>query len=124
METLALIGRIVYAVPLIFSAANHFMAVDNMAGYAGSKGIPSPRLAVLGSGVWLIVGALGVLLNVQVVIAGILVAVFLVVTAVTMHNFWTVSDEQMKMVEMTQFMKNMMLAGAALAIAALLDLTA
>jgi len=63
------------------------------------------------------------LLNVQIVIAGVLLAVFLVATAVTVHDFWAISDEQIKMVVMTQFMKNMILAGAALAIAALLDLT-
>jgi hypothetical protein len=33
-----------------------------------------------------------------------------------MHNFWTISDEQAKQAEMTSFMKNIALAGAALII--------
>jgi putative oxidoreductase len=120
METLALIGRIVYSVLLIFMGANHFMNADTMTGYAQSKGVPAPRLAVLGSGAWLIVGCLGILLEIQPLIAGIMVAIFLVATAVMIHDFWAVDDEQVQMVEMTQFLKNMVMAAAALALAGLL----
>jgi uncharacterized membrane protein YphA (DoxX/SURF4 family) len=92
-----------------------------MAGYAQSKGVPYPRLAVLGSAVLLIVGLLGVIFDVQAFIGSILVAVFLAATAVMIHNFWTVEDQQAQTVEMTQFLKNIALAAATITIGALMS---
>jgi putative oxidoreductase len=46
-------------------------------------------------------------------------AVFLLISAVVMHDFWTVEDEQQQQTEMTQFLKNVVMAGAALAFLAL-----
>ncbi|MFB6177475.1 MAG: quinol oxidase, partial [Halobaculum sp.] len=46
------------------------------------------------------------------------VAAFLVVSAVLMHDFWAVPEEQQQD-EMTQFLKNAALAGGALAFLAI-----
>jgi uncharacterized membrane protein YphA (DoxX/SURF4 family) len=45
-------------------------------------------------------------------------AVFLLVSAVTMHDFWSVDDPEEKQSEMTSFLKNLYGAGAALALLA------
>jgi len=104
----------VLGVYYLFNALNHFRSLNMMAGYAGSKGVPAPKLAVAGTGVLLLLGGLSILLGVQPTIGVILIVVFLVPVAFMMHNFWAVQDPQMKMMEMVNFMKNIALAASAL----------
>ncbi|MFQ5409482.1 MAG: DoxX family protein [Anaerolineales bacterium] len=114
MEIAFLIGRIILGVYYIFMGINHFMRLEMMSGYAGMKGVPAPKLAVIGSGLLLLLGGLSILTGFQPVIGAILIVVFLVPVAFMMHNFWAVEDEQAKMAEMTNFMKNLALAASAL----------
>ncbi len=109
-----LVGRIVLGAYYLFNALNHFRNLNMLAGYAGSKGVPAPKLAVAGTGVLLLLGGLSILLGIQPTIGSILIVVFLVPVAFMMHNFWAVQDGQMKMMEMVNFMKNMALAASAL----------
>ena len=109
-----LIGRIIFGLLFLMFATNHFMQLENMTGYAASKGVPSPKLAVIVGGVLLLIGGLTILTGFQPLIGVIALVVFLIPVSFKMHDFWTVADEQMKVVEMTQFMKNMALLGAAL----------
>jgi uncharacterized membrane protein YphA (DoxX/SURF4 family) len=41
METLNLIGSIVVGLYFVFNGFNHFSQLNNMAGYAQSKGVPA-----------------------------------------------------------------------------------
>ena len=113
MEIAFLVGRIVLGVYYLFNASNHFRNLNMMAGYAGSKGVPAPKLAVAGTGLLLLLGGLSILLGYQPTIGAILV-IFLVPVAFMMHNFWAVQDPQMKMIETVNFMKNLALAASAL----------
>jgi putative oxidoreductase len=119
MDVVALIGRILFAALFIGSAFGHLTQTDAMAGYAGAKGVPQPKLAVLASGVLMLVGALMVLLGIWIDLGALLLVVFLVPTAVLMHNFWKETDAQAKQMEMIQFQKDLGLAGGALLIFAL-----
>ena len=121
MDIILWIGRILYSGLLIFMGLNHFMQLENMAQYAAAKNVPMPKIAVLGSGLVLIVGAALLFVPSLAFIGGILTAVFLVATGAMIHNFWAVEDENMKMVDMTQFFKNLAMAGAALAMGVLLS---
>lgn len=112
------IGRIIVGVYFLFNAFNHFKQVDMMSGYAQSKGVPAPKLAVLGSGVLLLIGGLSVLFWQYLFWGMIALVVFFVPVTFMMHNFWAVEDQQMKMMEMINFMKNMALLGFALIILA------
>lgn len=114
MEVTFLIGRIVLGVYYLFNAFNHFRNLNMMAGYAASKGVPAPKLAVAGTGVLLLLGGLSILLGYQPYIGAILIIIFLVPVAFMMHNFWAVQDQQMKMMEMVNFMKNLALAASTL----------
>uniref|UniRef100_A0A7C1JUB4 DoxX family membrane protein n=1 Tax=Caldilinea aerophila TaxID=133453 RepID=A0A7C1JUB4_9CHLR len=114
MEILFLIGRIVLGAYYLFNAFNHFRNLEMMTGYAASKGVPAPKLAVAGTGVLLLLGGLSILLGYQPTIGVLLIVVFLVPVAFMMHNFWAVQDPQMKMAEMVNFMKNIALAASAL----------
>lgn len=101
---------------LIFlgSAFGHFKNADAMAGYAQSKGIPAPKLAVQGSGLLILVGAVLLISGVQASLGALLLFIFLVPTAVLMHPFWKETDAMAKMSEQTNFLKDIALAGAAL----------
>lgn len=114
MDVLFLIGRILYALIFLMSGLNHFMKLEPMAQYAQSKGVPSPQVAVIGSGVLLLLGGLSVLLGFYPAVGLILLVVFLVPTTLLMHNFWTVEDPMQRQMEMVNFLKNLALLGAAL----------
>src|SRR6266536_1090218 len=94
MDVVVLIGRILFAALFLNSAVVHFRQTDAMAAYAGSKGVPSPRLATLAGGVLLGLGGLSILLGVWADLGALLLLVFLVPTAVLMHGFWKESDPQ------------------------------
>ena len=115
---LFLLGRILFGATLAFMGLNHFMDVDTMAGYAEFKGLPAPRLSVVASGFVLALGGLGVVLGAFPVLAAGALAAFLLVSAVTMHDFWSIDDPEEKQNEMTSFLKNVYGAGAALALLA------
>ena len=65
-----------------------------------------------------VLGGLGVAAGAFPVLAAGALAVFLLVSAVTMHDFWSVDDPEEKQSEMTSFLKNVYGAGAALALLA------
>ncbi|GAA0506002.1 Uncharacterized membrane protein YphA, DoxX/SURF4 family [Halorubrum aquaticum] len=115
---LFLLGRLLFGGVLAFMGLNHFMNVDDMAGYAGFKGLPAPRFSTVASGALLVLGGLGVVLGAFPVLSAGALAVFLVVSAVTMHDFWTADDPEEQQSEMTSFLKNLYGAGAALALLA------
>lgn len=114
MDVIFLIGRIIVGLYYIISAANHFMQLEMMSGYAGSKNVPASKLAVIVSGLLLLIGGLSILTGFQPVIGVIALVIFFLPVTFMMHNFWAVEDEQMKMNEMVNFMKNMGLLGSAL----------
>jgi uncharacterized membrane protein YphA (DoxX/SURF4 family) len=116
MEILLLVGRIVFGAFFVMSGFNHFANVKMMSGYAASKGVPAPALAVVGTGVLLVAGGLSVILGFLPVVGLLLLILFLVPTAFLMHDFWTVKDPMMRAGEQVNFLKNVALAGAAFAL--------
>ncbi|MFH5801150.1 DoxX family protein [Haladaptatus sp. CMAA 1911] len=113
-----LVARVLFGGLLAFQGLNHFQNADAMSGYAQSKGVPAARASVLLSGGMLILGGLGIVLGVFPAIAAGAVAVFLLITTPMMHNFWAVPEDQQQ-AEMTNFIKNVELLGAALVFLAL-----
>ena len=113
-----LLARVLFGVVLAFTGLNHFQGVDQMAGYAESKGIPAGRLAVVFSGGMLIFGGLGIAIGAFPTLAAGAIALFLLVSTPTMHDFWAVPQEQQQS-EMTNFLKNVALLGGALVFLAL-----
>lgn len=114
MDVVILIGRILFVFLFLTSGIAHFAKRQSMAPYAKSKGVPAPTAAVLGGGVLLLLGALSILLGLWADIGALLLVAFLVPTAVVMHAFWKEDNADARMTEMTQFSKDIALAGAAL----------
>ena len=115
---LVLVGRLLFGGLLAFQGLNHFMNTDEMAGYAGSKGVPAARFGVIASGVMLLLGGLGILLGVYPIIAAGMLAVFFVLVTPVMHDFWAAPEEEQQN-EMVNFIKNVELLGASLVFLAL-----
>src|SRR5215475_346849 len=106
-----LIGRVIVGGFFLMNSFNHFAQVNMLTGYAKSKGIPAPALAVGGSGVLLFLGGLSLLLGYHPTIGAALLVIFLLGVSFGIHNFWTVQDQQVKLGEMTHFLKNMSILG-------------
>lgn len=113
-----LVARVLFGGVIAFTGLNHFLDAEGMTGYARHKGLPAARLSVLGSGAVLVLGGIAIVTGVLPVLGAAAVTVFLVVAALTMHDFWAVPEEQQQN-EMTQFLKNVSLAGGALALSIL-----
>ncbi|MBD8506755.1 DoxX family protein [Hoyosella sp. G463] len=116
MDVVLLAGRILFSALFLFSAIGHLAQADAMAGYAKSKGVPFAKPATIASGIALAVGGLSVLLGVYGEIGAALLFLFLVPTAIIMHNFWAETDPAAKMNTQISFNKDIALAGATLAL--------
>ncbi len=108
------IGRLLFGGFFLYNGLHHFTAREMMAGYAASKGVPSPNLAVTGSGLLILVGGLSILLGIRPHVGAALIVVFLVGVTPMIHNFWAVTDPAQKLMETINFAKNTALLGAAL----------
>lgn len=98
----------------MFSGLMHFVRTKDMAGWVASKKLPAASAGVYISGVVLILGGLGIMTQMYLPYAyGGLIA-FLVIAAVTLHNFWADTDPQQHAANMIQFQKNIALAAALL----------
>ena len=119
MDIVLIIGRVLFALMCITGGLNHFTKAEAMAGYAGFKGVPQPKLANLLSGLMLLAGGLSVVLGVYADLGALVLAVVLLAMALMMHNFWK-ADDASKQMETISFFKNVSMAGAAIVFFAVL----
>lgn len=113
-DFLILLARILFGLVFLFSGIAHIRGRAAMEGYAKSKGIPAPGLAVVGSGVLLIVASLSLMLGIYPEIGALLLIIFLIPTAFFMHAYWREKDPMARMTEQTAFYKDIALLGAAI----------
>lgn len=115
MNVLHLIGRILFGMLFVFNGLNHFMQLESMTQYAASQGVPMPQIAVIVTGLMILLGGLAIIFGYQQKLGLWLLIVFLIPTSLIMHQFWALEGQQAQ-AEMAHFFKNMSLAGAALAL--------
>jgi uncharacterized membrane protein YphA (DoxX/SURF4 family) len=118
-EILVLIGRLLFGGLFLYNGINHFRNRTAMTGYAAYKGLPSPSLAIVGSGLWLVISGLSVMLGIRPDIGLWMSVIFLAGVTPVMHNFWAASDPNARLADSINFQKNMALLGAALVMLAL-----
>lgn len=114
-----LAGRIIFGGYFLMNAYNHIVKNAGLVGYAASMGVPSPKLAVVGSGFLLLVGGLSIVLGYMPLIGVIALVLFLLPVSFKAHAFWKAADPMVKMNEKIAFMKNMAIIGAALMLLAI-----
>jgi uncharacterized membrane protein YphA (DoxX/SURF4 family) len=114
MDLVLIIGRILFALIFINSGIAHFTKTAAMTGYAQYKKVPAAKVSVLLSGAVILIGGVLIVLGVYADLGALLIALFSIVSAFMMHNFWTIKEATAKQSEMASFFKNLALGGAAL----------
>lgn len=109
------IGRMVFGGFFLKSGIDHIRNKKHMAKYAEAKGVPEPEIAVVLSGVPLIIGGASLLLGVKPKLGALAVLGFLAGVSPVMHNFWQNEDPNERQTNVVNFAKNIALAGGALA---------
>ena len=117
MKAPFLIGRLLFAGFFISSGINHLQKRKEMAEYARAKGVPRPELAVTLSAVPLLIGGTSLALGVKPKWGAAAIVGFLAGVSPIMHDFWRNENPQERQTDMIMFLKNLALAGAALALA-------
>ena len=108
------LGRLLFASGLAALALRNLTNLDGRIAYADAKGVPlSDKLVPASSGL-LLGGSIGIgLWKLPKLAAGSVAAFFVGVTPL-MHDFWAV-DEDSRGEELTSFLQNLTLLGAAIA---------
>lgn len=114
MATLFLLGRVLFGGYFLYSGISHFTNSKGLTGYAKMKKVPQASLAVIVTGILLVVGGAGIILNSYTQESVVLLLVFLVPTTFAMHAFWKGEDVHAKANDKVGFMKNLALIGALL----------
>lgn len=118
MDALALAARILFVMVFLSSGLFGHLGPGRsmLTQFAAARKIPSPGFLVPFSGLWIVVGSLSVVLGIYGDVGALMIALFVIATALLMDPFWKESDEQAKMQEQVQFSKDLGLAGGALAL--------
>ena len=114
MKWLALLGRILFA--LIFLMTFTHIFKSSTAEQAASHGVPMASVLVPIAGILAIAGGISIIVGFKARLGALMISLFLVPVTLFMHNFWTISDPMMRMMQQVNFMKNISLTGAALLI--------
>lgn len=114
-----LIGRVIFGLYWLHSAYGHLVKTGNLVGYASSKGVKAPKLAIIGSGLLLLGGGLSMLLGVWPTVGVALLVVFLLGVSFKMHSYWATQDPMQRAGEKIDFWKNMALLAALLMLLAI-----
>jgi len=114
MKYVELIGRLLFSLIFLKTVTFHFTsaAVD----YATSKGVPFAGILVPLSGIMAIAGAISIILGYKTKAGAWLIVLFLFPVTLFMHAFWKETDPMQVQMQMTSFMKNTSMFGAALII--------
>ncbi len=107
-------ARLLFALSVMITSLGHFTTPDTFAGYAAAKGVPSPKAAVLLSGLMMWSGALLVALGWHRFIGAGLVILFLVPVSLKMHAYWNQPDPAIRQNDKFIFWRNVGLIGGAL----------
>ena len=116
-DALSLIGRIFLAVIFLVSGFGKIGGFEGLIGAIASKGLPMPQVFAvvtvvieLGAGLMLVFGW-------KARWAAFLLAAFTAIVTFFFHNFWVVPEAE-KMMQQTQFMKNLAVIGGLLLVMA------
>jgi len=112
------IGTVLYALVVAFFGINHFMNAQGMAGLVPSW-LPGGVIWVYISGAGLLAAAVALIINKQVRLAMILLALMLIIFVLTIHlpGLMRAEDEMAKIGPMTGILKDTAMAAAALVMA-------
>jgi uncharacterized membrane protein len=106
------LGRIIFAIPFLFSGISHFMHAKNMVGYVPAY-MPGKIIWIYFTGVALILAAISIIIKKYAQLASFLLALFLILMILMIH-IPSLSNPNMSQVAAISLLKDMALAGGAL----------
>ena len=106
-----LIGRVLVGGFFLVTGSHHFVRLKTVAGYARTKGVPAPAVAVVISGILLLLGGESLLLGFHQGFGILMLLIFLLPSSFLIHNFWAIRDPKDRANELAQFQKNIAIAG-------------
>ncbi|HKB11991.1 MAG TPA: DoxX family protein [Vicinamibacterales bacterium] len=114
MRALHVLGRAIFGGYFVYNGIHHLQQTKALGQYAAAKGVSSPEQAVQATGVMMLAGGLSVIAGLKPKQGLAAILAFLIPVSLKMHPYWEEQGER-RQIEQIQFMKNMALAGAALA---------
>lgn len=109
MQILFLISRIILGLYFLDNASHHFFQLNMISGFAESRGVPAPKIAVLIGGVLLFLGGSSILTGYKPILGIISLILFLLPVTIQIHTFWKFQDPMVRMNERINFTKNLAL---------------
>jgi putative oxidoreductase len=109
-----LVGRVVFSIQFLAGAFAHFKMGKQMVGYARSMGAPAAALGGWPAGVWLLLGALSVLLGVWPDVGALMIAAWGIPTAWFIHGWWRYDDAEARQTQQVIFLRNVAFIGASI----------
>ena len=116
MEALLVLGKIFFAILFVDAGISHFRFKDQNVAYTRMKGIPLPELAVVSSGLVLVLAPIFFIMDLFVVQSLSLLAIFLATTCIFFHRYWKEINQQSRNLEKQAFQKNLALLGLVLVV--------
>ncbi|HVI11180.1 MAG TPA: DoxX family protein, partial [Candidatus Binatia bacterium] len=116
MKAPFVLGRLLFGGFFLHSGITNLRKAREMGPYLESKGIPKGELAVRLSSVPLILGGASMLLGVKPKLGAMAILGFLAGASPLVHDFWRKEDPAQRANEMVHLLKNLALAGGALAL--------
>lgn len=113
----ATIGKIVFSLVLLIFGLFHFMKASDMSGMVPDW-VPGGVFWVYATGVFLIAGALAIIINRKASLAALLLAVLLLIFVLTIHVPSVMAGGDGAQMAMTMLLKDLSMAAAALYISA------
>jgi putative oxidoreductase len=106
------LGRLLFTAIFILSSLDLFSS--RAVGYTAAAGVPAANLLVPLAGILALVGGVSVLLGYHARVGALLLVLFLLPVTLWMHRFWAVADPGAAQHQVTNFLKNTAMLGAAL----------
>ena len=114
MKIFVLIGRMLFCLIFLTSSIGHFSTESIQ--YSADKGVPLASILVPFSGVIAAIGALSIIVGYKARLGAFLIIMFLLPVTFIMHPFWVEADPVVQQMQLTMFMKNISMLGAAVLI--------
>ena len=115
MQSVINLGKYLFAIPLLIFGLMHYMSADQMAGMA-----PGGAIMVYFTGTCLLAGSIAIMIGKYDKLASVLIAVLLLLFLIPhVQGMMSAADEGTKAMQMINILKNISMAGGALACAAL-----
>lgn len=121
-DELLLVGRVLFAIVFLYNGYNNIVD-EGMVEYSQYAGLPAASILTRVGGILILLAGLGILVGAAKALSAIVLFVFLIVAAVIFHDFWAVDDPQDRVNQLNHFLKNLAMAGGALAFLYISDQT-